>query len=157
MSPRRNWDSPNPSLASECAPPPQNRGGGAHSPAGEGWGVPTPTTGKKLSILPTLWVRPILAGRGVKGWANSNNDKKIGRLFLFFFHVFKGRPRATANFNTNCCCSINWPHEQLIRRPKQLPGQAGGGGEGGGRGVGGGELGGGRGTHEECVLELVTK
>ncbi len=64
--------------------------------------------------------------------------------------MFRGRPRATANFNTNCCCSINWPHEQLIRRPKQLPGQVGGG-------RGGEELGGGRGTHVECVLELVTK
>ncbi len=37
MSPRRNWDSPNPSLASECAPPPRT-GGWAHSPAGEGLG-----------------------------------------------------------------------------------------------------------------------
>ena len=38
MSPRRNWDSPNPSLASECAPPPRTKGGGAHSPVGEGLG-----------------------------------------------------------------------------------------------------------------------
>jgi hypothetical protein len=38
MSPRRNWDSLNPSLASECAPPLRTRGGGAHSPAGEGLG-----------------------------------------------------------------------------------------------------------------------
>ncbi len=37
MSPRRKWDSPNPSLASECAPSPRT-GGGAHSPAGEGLG-----------------------------------------------------------------------------------------------------------------------
>jgi hypothetical protein len=36
MSPRRNWDSPTPSLASECAPPPGTKGWGAHSPAGEG-------------------------------------------------------------------------------------------------------------------------
>ncbi len=28
MSPRRNWDSPIPSLASECAPPPGTKGGG---------------------------------------------------------------------------------------------------------------------------------
>ena len=28
-SPRWNWDSPNPSLASECAPPPQEPGGGS--------------------------------------------------------------------------------------------------------------------------------
>jgi hypothetical protein len=27
-APRRNWDSPNPFLASECSPPPRNRGGG---------------------------------------------------------------------------------------------------------------------------------
>ncbi len=49
MSPRRNWDSPNPSLARECAPPPRIRGR-AHSPAGEGLGVgevPIPTTGEK--------------------------------------------------------------------------------------------------------------
>jgi hypothetical protein len=39
MSPRRHWASPNPSLASECAPPPEPGGGGvAHSPAGEGLG-----------------------------------------------------------------------------------------------------------------------
>jgi hypothetical protein len=38
-SPRWNWDSPNPSLASECALPPRTKwGGGAHSPAGEGLG-----------------------------------------------------------------------------------------------------------------------
>jgi hypothetical protein len=37
MSPRRNWDYPNPFLASDCAPPPRT-GGRAHSPAGEGLG-----------------------------------------------------------------------------------------------------------------------
>jgi hypothetical protein len=42
-APRRNWDSPNPFLASECSPPPRNRGEGAHKPAGGGWGgVPIP-------------------------------------------------------------------------------------------------------------------
>ncbi len=39
MLPRRNWDSPNPSLASECVPLPGTKGGGeAHSPGGEGLG-----------------------------------------------------------------------------------------------------------------------
>jgi hypothetical protein len=38
MSPRRNWDSPNPSLASECASTPGNKGGGHNSLAGEGLG-----------------------------------------------------------------------------------------------------------------------
>jgi hypothetical protein len=37
MSPRQNWDSTKPSLASECAPPPGSKGEGAHSPAGEGF------------------------------------------------------------------------------------------------------------------------
>ena len=31
MSPRRNWDSPNPSPASECALPPRTKGGGEHT------------------------------------------------------------------------------------------------------------------------------
>jgi hypothetical protein len=60
MSPRRKWDSPTPSLASECAPPPEIKGetkggGGANSPAGEGL-VESQfrRLEKKLSILPTL-------------------------------------------------------------------------------------------------------
>ena len=43
MSPRWNWDSPTPSLASKCAPPPRSKGG-----------VPIPMTGETLSTLPTL-------------------------------------------------------------------------------------------------------
>jgi hypothetical protein len=61
MSPRRNWDSPNPSLASECAPPIPNWGGGggwAHLPAGEGLGESQfRRLEKKLNTLPTLWRR----------------------------------------------------------------------------------------------------
>ncbi len=48
MSPRRNWDSPTPSLASECAPPPGTKGGGGTLACGGGvGGVPIPTTGEK--------------------------------------------------------------------------------------------------------------
>ncbi len=55
MSPRQNWDSPNPSLASEWASSPQSRGGGAHSPAGEGLGASQfRRLEKKLSTLPIL-------------------------------------------------------------------------------------------------------
>ncbi len=55
MSPRRNWDSPNPSLASECAPPPPEPGVGGHSPAGEGLEESQfRRLEKKLSTLPTL-------------------------------------------------------------------------------------------------------
>ncbi len=39
MSPRRNWDSPNPSLASEYAPPPRN-GRGQTRLRVRGWGSP---------------------------------------------------------------------------------------------------------------------
>ncbi len=38
MSPRRNWDSPQPLSRQRVFPSPQNQGGGAHSPAGEGLG-----------------------------------------------------------------------------------------------------------------------
>jgi hypothetical protein len=38
FSTRRNWDSPTPKSAEECAPPPFGPGGGAHSFAGEGLG-----------------------------------------------------------------------------------------------------------------------
>jgi hypothetical protein len=53
MSPRRNWDSPTPpqSVASDCAPPPQAKGGRAHSPAGEGWGSPNSDDWRKSLAL----------------------------------------------------------------------------------------------------------
>jgi hypothetical protein len=55
MSPRRNWDSPNPSPASEYALPPGPRVGGAHSPAAKGVGESQfRRLEKKLSTLPTL-------------------------------------------------------------------------------------------------------
>ncbi len=58
MSPSWNWDSPNPSLAIESAPPPEPKGGGAHSPAGEEVGESQfRRLEKKLSTLPTLWLR----------------------------------------------------------------------------------------------------
>jgi hypothetical protein len=58
MSPCRNWDSPTPSFASECAPPPGTIGGRAHLPAGEGLGESQfRQLEKKLSTLPTLCAR----------------------------------------------------------------------------------------------------
>jgi hypothetical protein len=54
MSPRRHWDSPTPSLGSECAPPPEP-GGEAHSPSGEVTGASQfRRLEKKLTTLPTL-------------------------------------------------------------------------------------------------------
>ncbi len=65
MSPRRNWDSPTPSIASECAPPPEPKGGGHTRLQARGWGESQFRRLKKqLSTLPTLWcyafVRPIM-------------------------------------------------------------------------------------------------
>ncbi len=57
MSPRRNWDSPNPFLANECAPPPRTGGEGTHSPVEERLGESQfLRLEKKLSTLPTLWL-----------------------------------------------------------------------------------------------------
>jgi hypothetical protein len=51
-APRRNWDSPNPFLASECSPPPRNRGEGGPWPAGGGLGgVPIPTRGILYTVV----------------------------------------------------------------------------------------------------------
>ncbi len=56
MSPRRNCDSPNPCLASDCGLPPE-ADGGTHSPAGEGLGESQFWRLEiKLSTLPTLWL-----------------------------------------------------------------------------------------------------
>ncbi len=48
MSPRRNWDSPIPSLASEYSPPPGTKGGGGHTRGGWG-GSPISDDWRKLS------------------------------------------------------------------------------------------------------------
>jgi hypothetical protein len=62
MSPRRNWDSPNPSLASECAPPPRTGGwgGGETLACGRGVGALGESQfrrlEKKLRTLPTLCI-----------------------------------------------------------------------------------------------------
>jgi hypothetical protein len=70
MSSRQNWDSPTPSLANECAPPPppRTKGGGAHSPAGEGVGeYQFRRLEKKLSTLPTLW---LIVNSGITSMVN---------------------------------------------------------------------------------------
>ncbi len=62
LSPRPNWERPNPSPTSECVPP-GTKGGGTHSPAGEGvgreyqFGRPE----KKSSYLSTLWYESIFS------------------------------------------------------------------------------------------------
>jgi hypothetical protein len=54
FSRRRNWDSPNPSPAGECAPPPLVRGGGAQSLARES---ANSDEGTYTVVLPTFMYR----------------------------------------------------------------------------------------------------
>jgi hypothetical protein len=56
MSPRRNWDSPNPSLASECAPPPRTGGGGHTRLRVRGWGSPNSDEWRKSLPLCAYFV-----------------------------------------------------------------------------------------------------
>ncbi len=79
FSSRRNWNSPTPLAAGECAPPPFDPGGG-HTRLREGvGGVPIPTRGHKLwcSIyISTLWGRVIKKGEG----AREEQEEGGGRL-----------------------------------------------------------------------------
>jgi hypothetical protein len=86
MSPRRNWDSSNPSPASECAHPPNQRVG-SHSPAGGGLEESQfRRLEKKLSTLPTLWFwcthKNILAMEAVAAFKKCKDcDKQKINLF----------------------------------------------------------------------------
>ncbi len=64
MSPRWNWDSPTPSLASECALPPEPKGGGAHLLVGGGWGSPNSDDWRKSLALCLLFGATFLEWRG---------------------------------------------------------------------------------------------
>jgi hypothetical protein len=78
MSPRWNWDSPNPSLASQCAPPP----GTFHphpSRAGEGLGESQFQRLEKkliaLCLVPTLWLVP------------TNSDSWVGHHLILLVDI----------------------------------------------------------------------
>ncbi len=54
MSPRRNWDSPNPSPQASVPSPPDQRvggGGSVHLPAAKGWGSPNSDDWRKSLAL----------------------------------------------------------------------------------------------------------
>ncbi len=51
MSPRRNWDSPTPSLATECGPPPGTKRGEDSRLRVRGWGSPNSDDWRKLPTL----------------------------------------------------------------------------------------------------------
>ncbi len=115
MSPRRNWDSPNPWLTSECAPPPIT--GEAHSPAGEGLGESQfRRLEKKHSTLPTLCYRLtnvsnvaidfyfLFTGNGrvdiFDSWEGCRDSRQIYRMEGLFLENKTG-------INPQCCRSVS--------------------------------------------------
>ncbi len=68
MSPRRNKDSPNPSLASECAPPPRPGGGGHTRLQVRGWGSPNFDDWSKSLALCLLCARGSQRDAVYLGW-----------------------------------------------------------------------------------------
>ncbi len=119
MSPRRNWDSPNPSLASECAPPPKTwgghtrLGGGGRGPNSDDWrkslalcllGADSTAVKTQLcgwSLDPPViryWFPDIIVWVMWSGWSFATT---IPWLILGFDHdLAHGRP------HTECCDSI---------------------------------------------------
>ncbi len=77
FSSRRNWDSPNPSPAGECAPPPPPPGSGGRS-----WESPNSDEGTYTLwyslYIRTLWRQGTDHVRGYRGWKTRNRDVRQG-------------------------------------------------------------------------------
>ena len=73
MSPRWNWDSPIPSLASECAPPPGSKGWG--SPNSDDW---------RNSLALCLYS----VGIAMKGNTEQENNGYVVFIIIIFFVLF---------------------------------------------------------------------
>jgi hypothetical protein len=72
MSPRRNWDSPNPSPASECPPPLNQMEGGTLAYWWGVGGVPIPTTGEKAKHSAYSVGCTYERGPSLVGWLGSS-------------------------------------------------------------------------------------
>jgi hypothetical protein len=115
MSARRNWDSPTPSPASECAPP-DPKVGGAHSPAHEGMGE------SQFRRQSTLWaggkytryydyVSPTkVSPKDFSGTMSLLDDLSLGRSVpercVPNLHSIYGRPTIIA---TASCRNLGFP------------------------------------------------
>ncbi len=107
-SPGRNWDSPNPFLASECSPPPRNRGEGAHKPACGGLGgVPIPTRGIHCGTLymyvlcGTQVHRTKLHNSNVSRYILKSNNKKVRSHLKPVFRIWVRRIRNKKKFSSS--------------------------------------------------------
>ncbi len=72
-------------LPQASVPSPRTIGWGAHSPASKGvgdWGVPIPTTEKKPSTLPTLWLKVMGASVERLDWLKATQKVVIYKIYL---------------------------------------------------------------------------
>jgi hypothetical protein len=97
MYPCRNWDSPNPFIASECAPPPRTGGGHTCLRWVRGWG--SPNSEKKLSTLPT---RCVLFSTHL-GFDKGSLNVPIGRDCLEYLRYY-------GVLLLNKCSSVSYAH-----------------------------------------------
>jgi hypothetical protein len=91
MSPRGNWDSPTPSLASECAPPPRTKGGRHTRLRVRGWGSSNSDDWRKSLALCLLWgFNPQMTwSNGCRASFSRSHTKKTCRSWplLKFLHI----------------------------------------------------------------------
>jgi hypothetical protein len=80
FSSRRNWDSPNPSPAGECAPPPSGSWGGAHLLAREGVGQSQFRRGDMLCGTIYIYV--------LCGWGSPNSNEGTYTVVLYIYKYF---------------------------------------------------------------------
>jgi hypothetical protein len=75
MSRRRNWDYPNPYLASDCAPPPRTGGGDTRLRV-RGWGRPNSDGWRKSLALFLLYGlnSAVLGGGGGEGYIGKSGS-----------------------------------------------------------------------------------
>jgi hypothetical protein len=84
FSSRRNWDSPNPSPAGECAPP--VLGGGAHSLAREGLGEPQFRRGD-IHMWYSLYIRTLWLWRKMLDCERSSDRPAVPMLVSSGFEL----------------------------------------------------------------------
>ncbi len=84
MSPRQNWDSPNPSLACECAPPPRTGGGGHICLRVRGWGSSNSDDLRKSLALCILFDGPPPPTKGkakaISEWSSTCKEPRRDQL-----------------------------------------------------------------------------
>ncbi len=115
MSLRRNWDSSNPSLASECAPPPRT-GGGPTRLRVRGWGSPSSDDWRKSLALcceADTWFpspAPWMGGGGMDCWLEKEGSRCLRVYCTVYCRGRKGPRRGgTGEGGSGVEEDIGWP------------------------------------------------